>query len=75
MHPKLVVLTALIIMAASFFVWIAGQVIERLTHAKFKCEHCRRRCYNSERDVWFADGICKTCGEYLIPHKNRNEEK
>lgn len=74
MNPKVVVMVVLIIIVVSAFVWFVGHIIERLTHAKFKCGHCRRRVYNDERDRWFADEICKTCGESLMPHKNRNEE-
>lgn len=69
--PKVIALMVLIILAAAAFVWVAARVIERFTRDKFKCAHCRRRCDNRDRDTWFADGICKTCGEYLIPHENR----
>jgi hypothetical protein len=28
----------------------------------------------SEKDLWFADEICKKCGANLVPLKNRAEE-
>jgi|GEM_PF-5913694 len=73
MEPKIIILMTLIVFAASFFVWVCGHVIDKLSRDKFKCAHCRRRVSNSEKDVFFTDGICKTCGEYLIPNAARNK--
>ena len=72
-EPKLVILVAAIILAITLFVWVAGKVAERISRNTFKCEHCLRRCENRDKDVWFSDGICKTCGEYLIPLAARNK--
>ena len=72
-EPKIVILVALVVLASAFFVWVAGNVAERLNRDKFKCAHCRRRCENRDKDAWFQDGICKTCGEYLIPYAARNK--
>jgi len=72
MEPKIIILAILLLLAAAIFIYVAGLVAAKFTRDRFKCSHCRRRVSNSEKDVFFSDGICKTCGEYLIPSASRD---
>jgi len=68
-HPKVVIFTLLLVAGAVLFVWIVLSIIARLTGAQFKCIHCKKGRYSTDRDHRFTDNTCKSCGEQLFPHK------
>ena len=67
-HPKVIIFTLLIVAGAVFVVWVAMRIIARITGAQFKCPHCKKNRYSQDRDDRFAENICKSCGEHLVPH-------
>jgi predicted amidophosphoribosyltransferase len=73
-NPKLMLIVALVVAIAGYISWLFYQILQRFLPGKFTCKHCKHNFPDSEKDLWFADEICKNCGANLVPLKNRAEE-
>jgi len=72
--PKVLILVVVICAAIIIAVLAIMHIIERIKQSdtgKFKCVHCKGKHPPSEKDNHFEMGICKTCGEFLIPTSSR----
>jgi len=75
MDPKVLILVAVIFAAVVILVFAISHVIDKFKEGSFRCAHCKRKCPLSEADQHFGEGVCKVCGEFLIPPNARPTNK